>query len=603
MSVGVAAPSRMKVAGRVAVIAAGLAAVFAVPYHLAPTGVISDAYMAGYSTRGALLIFCGFALCFAMWTRGSGLDLPREAPQSRLSRGLLGWTVGVAAVLASAIWVAVHMSGPFNDANYFADRYLMYGTGAKLYRDFEFPYGPLMFFGPLWVRRVTHLTLTDSYCAWWMVQWVAGVAVLWETVSLAAGGSRRARTIYLLLWGFVLVTVLAAGENYTPLRFSSTLLLALLAERAYRTKESALSAFAIATGGTMLLLLYSPEQAIALSAGTVAFFGLNFAPRRKGFLPGAAVFLLFAGASFALANHFGVLSSLKAFGGGGLALPLAISVQNIVLLLLLLVAACGLWSALAKGRRDHGLIYVCLVAGASAPAAFGRSDPGHMVLNLLGAVLTAMVVLMETKRAWTWAVWLFLLCFVMTWWPLSLYQGRGLVLNTMREAIERRGTEGSFLRRVYAAGMERAVGSDKTHARLATLNEGRENLPAGVEILAPFGTVHRAFDMDQGNEALSGRYSGLLPLMSVGQVDDKIRELQAHPEDPLLIPYGGEYQCRYDLQQERRSIVGVLLPLYMPQLRRPVTAAEPFCAYVREHYRPTTTGLAVEDSVLWVPVK
>ena len=232
------------------VLSAGLALVFFLPYLLPATGAISDAYMAGYSTRAAMLLAIGVAFGFAAWTGGAGCGCRRQRPMRReLSRGMLWATLATTAVLAGLVWVGLHLAGPVNEVNYFADRLLMEQSGAKVYRDFEFAYGPLMFYLPAAVRAVTGLSWGNSYLAGWILQWLAGVAVLWKTVQLATEGTRAGRTVYLLLWGFFLTFVPDGATNFTPLRFASGLLLGLLVQRLLVSCRSALPAFALAAAG------------------------------------------------------------------------------------------------------------------------------------------------------------------------------------------------------------------------------------------------------------------------------------------------------------------------------------------------------------------
>ena len=82
-----------------------------------------------------------------------------------------------------------------------------------------------------------------------------------------------------------------------------------------------------------------------------------------------------------------------------------------------------------------------------------------------------------------------------------------------------------------------------------------------MKLLAPFGVQHRYFDAGRENAPLTGYYSGLLPLMSVGQVDAKMRELAAQPDAELLIP-DGPLACSYDLTAERRAIRLATLALF-----------------------------------------
>ena len=354
-------------------------------------------------------------------------------------------------------------------------------------------------------------------------------------------------------------------------------------------------------------------MSLGFAVATLVFFAFNFAPRRRGFVVGYALVAASEAASLMLLNRTGALNTMKNNGGGNMAFPLVLSPQDILLLSLLMVAFCGAWGTLRTRRFNHPLLYLCLVAGSLAPAAFGRSDPGHIIVNMLGALLCGFIVLMPHRTAWRWATASFFVLFLLLGSVVHLYNARGIVLNAMFQAISRGGTSDGWLRRVYVAGMLKATGPEKTRAKLAALNDASKEEPAERlhELVAALGPMwapfgYRAYSFDapgDGVEVLSGRYSGLLPMLNAAQPIEKIAELKAHPSSPLLVPNNIEAGCEYDPAAERKMMMHLLTPIYLPPMIHRVTAGEALCSYITAHYAkkpdvPSTLGFSV-----WVPVR
>jgi hypothetical protein len=588
-----------------AALVAGLLAIFLIPLHVSVKPGISDAYMVGFNTRACLLLIALVSLGFAIWTQGLGLSLPEARPESGLSTRILWLTLVLTVLAGLAVSIAVRTSGPSNEASYFADRYLMYQSGGRLFRDFEFSYGPLMFYLPIWISRSAHLSMTDSYLLAWLLQWVAGIVVLWKLVGLAAGGSRQGQAIYLLFWGSFAGALLDVGTNYTPLRFTSGPLLAFLVYRLYVLRSSSLLAFALAAMSIPLLMFYSPEQGLCFAAASILFFLLNLAPRRPGFIAGFVLVIVSLAASLLLANRIGLLQTMGSFKGGGFSFPLVLSLQNMFLLLLLMIAVCGVWGTLRKGRFDHPLFFLCLLAGALTPAAFSRSDPGHIIINTLGALLTGFVVLMPHRIAWRSAKYTFFVLFVLLSNLVHIYNARGLALTPIRHALVQNGARDGFLRRFYAHGMELANGRMKAQQKLAALDAYAVNASAGrsgsVPMLAPLGGQPQSFDAARFH-VLSGRYAGLLPLMNSTEPREKIQEIEAHPDLPLVLPAGDQFKCLYSDHQERVMLESVLTPIYLPNFVHAVTLAQPLCDYIEAHYRRTSMAAPEPSSEVWIRV-
>ena len=588
-----------------AALALGLAAIFFLPYHVPMQPTLSGAYMIGYNSRVGLLLVLSVTVGFAAWTHGHDFHFA-DTVGSKVSKTVFWTTVLITLSVALGEWWASRYVGPANEALYFADRYASYEMGFRPYWDFEFPYGPILFYLPIAVRSVTHLSLISSYYLALLFQWLVGIWILKKIVELVAATPKEARAVYLILWATFAVSITDNGPNYTPIRFCATLLGALLVHRAWRTRDSMIPASLLATGVFLFALFYSPEQAITFFAATIFFLLLNYQPQRHGYFSGLVLLLSVAGIGLFAADHIGVLQTFKDFGGGNLNLPIVFSFVNVTELLLLVVAACGCASAIASGRRDHPLVYLCLIAGANSPAAFGRADPGHIFVNTLGAMLSGLLLLYPHPRRWTLARWSVVSFLVVYNGAIHVYNSRGPVMTALRRASVCDTVSGQTLRAFYHLAKRHDSAEESTKkaeeerkAWTAEMYAQRAATAGEVQpFLAPFGIHRRTFEENGGPTVITGRFNALLPLVSRAQVTIKIRELQARPNSSLLLPEGKALQCD-DETDKRLLMQEVLTPLYLPPDLHTQIAAQPLCNYIDAHYTRTTDNAGFVGMNVW----
>jgi len=139
----------------------------------------------------------------------------------------------------------------------------------------HFDYGPLMFYSSIWIARLCHLSLANGYFLdgsfngrWYMA--------LWKVIEVAARAPARAHHLPASM-GLFLTGIPDSGLNYTPLRFCATLAFAL------GVLSLTLAALRIRDFWTRLNrrdhdLLYSPEQGIAFTIGTILYLSSASVP-------------------------------------------------------------------------------------------------------------------------------------------------------------------------------------------------------------------------------------------------------------------------------------------------------------------------------------
>ena len=276
-------------------------AVVMVPYLFPPRSGISVSVMAGFSNRAAQVVLLAGGLLFALWTRGWGLRLP-DAEDTPGGRRL--WVVPAAAsVLVGAaslyLWHWASNMGPYDEGIYFLDRFSNQLAGGQVYRDFNFDYGPLLYYPSWWLAAVLHMPVGHAYYLFCLLEWVAGVLLLWDVIGRLR--SRRWDRVFtfsvlVLAW---LTSITDQGAQYTPLRFVMSSACALWVHRLWqrgarkKTRAALLPAMAAAGLCFIGLLLYSPEQGIGFLAATVLFFAAGVRRREVAVpLAGSRCFLL-----------------------------------------------------------------------------------------------------------------------------------------------------------------------------------------------------------------------------------------------------------------------------------------------------------------------
>jgi hypothetical protein len=432
--------------------------------------------------------------------------------------------------------------------------------------------------------------------------------MLWKIIEVAARGTRHGRSIFLLLWVLFMPGLLDSGVNYTPLRFCAILAVAMGVHFLYTRGASAFAIFGLAYFGAAIMLFYSPEQGIALTAGTVIFFGFCVRPARRNLLGGLACFVGSMTATWLIALRFGMVGNLANAAGGVLNFPLLFSFQTLLLLLLLVVAGCAFVESLRTHSSHSPLVYLICVSLASAPAAFARADDGHIILNTLGALIAALVILSQYPAIWRWTWPSFVLLIVLsTYGKYTLWKAvdDGTIMMQVHESVfgqspspELAHVYTSVYRLTHRNGRARL---EQLRAALASdPNTNAPQLPAESHVFAPFGVLRRITAPPRGIQIVTGRYDGFLPMTQPSAIAEKIAEIEAHPSWPLLLPSSAPPLCALDYNSERSTLRKFLVAPYIPHPRHTVNDGKAFCDYIGAHYTVSSYVSPVIGSAVWV---
>jgi hypothetical protein len=392
---------------------------FVLPFLLPPPYLagISAANVAGFNNKVAALATAALGAFAGITALLSQRTTQPHSPSGDFGKIPFPITV-VAAVLCGCMismlsYVIAISNQPYGDDRYFIHQISMYvDYGRKLYYQIEFTYGPLLFYGTAILYKLLsplHVTLNAAYYITLVIEQVTGLMLVAYVLN-ALPILRRWKIVFLLLcllhtypFGF--------GLNYTFFRFGLPIAILILAARQSLPHAAAACFFA----GQMVCLAISPELGFAFAASSFGYCVYQLCTSQRAWIL-AAVAPFAATALFFLIAGNGYLSMLKLFARG---------IGNFVVeplpyvLVYLFALVCLVPPMLARfflnSRPEAPLLAALYVfAVALVPAAFGRSDPGHVFFNGLGIYFLSLVAISEAKPRCQ-QIWMTCVVLVVVW--------------------------------------------------------------------------------------------------------------------------------------------------------------------------------------------
>jgi hypothetical protein len=602
-----------------------LGVVLYLPYFVPQHPVASASYLFGYNNRAGLILLLTFIAAAAIRRKGYGLKLLPAGESKKISRRTLG--ICLAIQLAACLMMILVMGkfGGFAESVYEIDRVWLLAQGRIAYAGFEWPFGVLFLYGPLWLSHLLHCGIAGGYYVFWTLASLAGVALLFATINCLDYPSPRKTSIFLLLFVAVLPSTIGMGTHYTWLRFITPFYCILVVNRVSLRKlqpNACRVAAALAVCFTALLLLISPEMALAhCFASCVLLF-----PRKSAISPAAvpastyAAMLAGFSALFGVGLKLHVLDTLLASGGGADSFPIPLSAPVIFFFGVVFVCACVVvrrWYI--PSLKDNSIALIVLSIPLMA-AALGRCDPTHILLNGIGLYLAVFLYVSTSPRMWR----LFRNSFVVIVIVLPGYVALRYVIplvgkTAMRAAAEDCQPEATGMRAAIARWGVRHLPAAGSEGRLAELARLRAHA-APDEI--DFGSVYPGFDLTRSHGIFEapfgykpnglgsyhsskvdyGFYEGLENANTPRAVQRKIDELAQYPERDLLLPQSSGDLCGFDVNLERQLITVLFFFPYTASVAHPISPHAPLCDYIASHY--TLAEMATPENFgyeLWTP--
>ena len=490
----------------------------------------------------------------------------------------------------------VHGLQGFGESQYLIDRVKMVAEGGRPYKDFEFVYGASFLYGPRLLMTL-HLGADQSYFIFWLIWLLVGIWMLAKILDMLDYPSACKTDIFNLFCLFQLPALLCTGLNYSFLRYLPAPYFGLLVQRidARGGHRHRAIAMLVAVAFTAVLLMDSPEMALAYGIGTLGYFAVF---GRWDGRSAAAYATLAIGEIVVLlgANRMDVFATMKAFSGGAYNSPI-IPAGHILFFFFM----CGLVSIFVAARfraksRGDGMLMVVAVSAGTLFAALGRCDEGHVGFAAVGIVIVATVLASTFRQIWRGYRILFLIFFVFipavsTVCVYCIPLSKAIVLRLFQTEPQGSSTR---MDAIIERGMRWKFGADDARSKFEEL---KATSTASTEIdlqsaypkldgklMAPFG--YRPFGFGSYHLASidTGYFYGLTNLFTPATVERKIDELQAHPERDLLLPEKFNDLCKVDASAERLLIQELFIYPYSRKVVHADSVREPLCGYIDRHY-------------------
>lgn len=532
----------------VVISALGAAAVFILPWFvpLAGTPVAADSWAVGFNNRVAMIAMVGWWATVAFTSRGNapGATVNRLWSSDPDNRVPILLVLGVSAL--SGLWAAMlAWSGTprWGDAAFFLDRAAHMEAGRIPYRDFEFPYGPGLLYLTSWGKGLGQLVGIPAGASYYLLfagfsiaSWLM-LAYVIERLGLRR---RQAAWLYAVIAAYAFLHGVAYGGIQASLvRFVGPVFALLTLSRLLGGRTAAAMLGAVGLGMTAFAL--SPEIGIVyLVAGCVLIVASKVEHRW-------AVLVAHVLAPVATLWFFGgdYAASLLLFGGGGGNMPVVPSAPALlysaagVIVAARVVGIVGRQTAL-DAATTSSVAALCVLF---VPAAFGRADTGHILLNGLTLFIFAAATIgiawpMRMRGAIAAFAATGVLAFVAFPWLLLAPASTVVVPAAIRTGLLPRD---GFVRIATLAGKDPVSAQHKYDAyrlrgQIAS-DAGAATIPTGSAAV-PLGIVDDVgFKLASRGRLAADYYSGLNDVVNEGQWRRKDADLAR--VDWIVLPPDG----------------------------------------------------------------
>lgn len=419
--------------------------IFWLPWHCASSvPVPGESYAFGFNNKVGILalgasIFLGIAASFVGGRRTEGYQWLTESPRffPSWSEAKAEYRILITACLLWSAWI-LFWGGYLVDPAWCESRGFYYGIdllslGRVPYRDFMFNYGPATIYLPYWLSSLSggRLSFEQAYPIVLALFTSGGFVALFMILRrLELSKAKRVVVLVLLLIGWAAFSM---GLQYAPLRFVIVPATLILLDAVVRRKDgSVFWNFGKAGASSVIAVLacfaISPEMGIA-GGVAVAAYGFVLLLRRSIVIGIACSLGAFVAVAMVLRIFLDYLLSVFAFASGGSNFPIYPDLHNLTLVgLSLFIIPALIAPALSDPSERRAPLAAALgvAGGMLLPAAFGRSDPGHVYYNGLTPIIIMFPAAAALGASWfrRWALWyvaMFVIALQFSYW--SHYYG------------------------------------------------------------------------------------------------------------------------------------------------------------------------------------
>jgi len=538
-----------------------LAAVFYLPLLVAVAPSTSPSYLFGYNNRAGIALLLTAVVLGAVWAKGLRLQFLHASCSRRVPPGILAGCVAAICCGCLLMYLFAGRYGGFGESSYGIDRAWLLSQGKVPNVDFEWTYGALFIYGPVFIQRLLPITIAQAYYIFWALNFVIGTLLLCEVVDLVNYPTGSKKSIFLLLFVSGFPAIICMGASYTFLRYVCPLFFILIFQKVWSSDRGWSSAKAVSCAAAFaaVLVLISPETAIAFSFASLCICLLPIpGSRRKPVSAQVGLFAVLA-VVFLAAARLHALDMLRDAGSGANSFPIFAAPHILFFFAALFVCACYVFWRFSQGERVDNTIGLIAYSIPMLAAALGRCDPGHVFWNGEGIVLASMLYVSNHELAWKWYRGTFLTIAVLT--TLT-----GLLCYL------------PFFGRVRIGDGWRNDPQEKVDFRSLYPSWHRT-------FLAPLGYKPNGLGSYLSQEVDYGYFEAFLDADTEAAIQVKVAEIKNHPEKALLLPDHFERACQVS-PSGQKVVISVLFGFpYFGHAVHPQSIVEPVCDYILRNYR------------------
>jgi hypothetical protein len=455
------------------VAAMGLVLAFQAPYHFPPAvRTISASYDYGFNNTFGILILGVFALMFLwagfLWCHEG--SLPRFFTDKSVEPTIGFRDIWLAAVPSLLVISAVFLLSTnfgFGESTQFILTMQRIASGQKIYTDFDFYYGPLLAYLPYGVYKLMHFVRGDYKDAYFFTLTVLQLVGLLELGYLLNALNIPPRARRWMFYAIALSTLpVHSGINLIVFRYITPLIGFVFLKRI--EKFSLGLAVAIPTLCFVTFGISVEYGTVFILATAIYYAGRFLIDRSVSSLRSLA--LVIVSSLLVYLTFPGLFHTVRLYLMGAWRWPFVPSLVLVLFFLLVFTLAFAIGARLRNIKENHFFLCFCLLCFGSLPAALGRCDPGHVLLNGMGIIVLAYAYLHSVVRPRLITIFrlVFVIAFgvLMNLSTLAMYSNiyKGLAFRQLNERLSGKQLStlehiGSRVTRIDEADMRRRIDS------------------------------------------------------------------------------------------------------------------------------------------------